>query len=377
MTSKDELRLEPTAAHVSPTLALVLTPLSRNESSLPNFYWTPLFEALKSEGIALAIYQPRRLKVSVPHKRGGRRRIPIVSPLFVFSLLRTAPSAVLSTEYGPHTLMALVAARLMKSKGLIFKEHADSAGLSYVRLLYRRALTALAWGIVANTDAGGRDVKSSLRAHPDRVHRLSLLVPPERSQLMRGAIPLSLQGSVRPIFLYTGRLVELKNVTNILEAAAALRSDGLRFSVRIVGDGPSAAGLVARASELNLDDTVTFTRAVPYDAIGHLYGGCDVFVMPSLADYRSVAVLEAMRFAMPIIDSTGDGNAGDSVIHGLNGLLFDPRDVPALVWAMKQFIDDPTLIKTMGESSARLIADQTPSTAASKLLTLLTQSDPL
>ncbi len=154
---------------------------------------------------------------------------------------------------------------------------------------------------------------------------------------MRGAIPLSLQGSVRPIFLYTGRLVELKNVTNILEAAAALRSDGLRFSVRIVGDGPSAAGLAARASELNLDDTVTFTRAVPYDAIGHLYGGCDVFVMPSLADYRSVAVLEAMRFAMPIIDSTGDGNAGDSVIHGLNGLLFDPRDVPALVWSMKQF----------------------------------------
>ena len=44
-------------------LALVLTPLGRNSSSLPNFYWTPLFDALTSAGIHLAVYQPRRMAI--------------------------------------------------------------------------------------------------------------------------------------------------------------------------------------------------------------------------------------------------------------------------------------------------------------------------
>ena len=66
----------------------------------------------------------------------------------------------------------------------------------------------------------------------------------------------------------------------------------------------------------------SFFRHVPYEGIGHLYAECDVFVMPTLSDYRSVSVLEAMRFGRALIVSRRDGNAGETARHGDNAFLF-------------------------------------------------------
>ncbi len=119
--------------------------------------------------------------------------------------------------------------------------------------------------------------------------------------------------------------------------------------------------------------------SVPYDAIGHVFAYCDVFVLPSLFDYRSVAVLEGMRFGMPIIDSAHDGNADDSVRDGVNGFVFEPTDLSSLTRAMREFIQRPALIEEMGARSAEVIADLTPLSAAEALRHILleiAQDDP-
>ncbi len=362
-----------------PDLALVLTPLGRNRSPLPNFYWTPLFAALNAARISLLVLQPHRTVISVP--RVGRRhrrpatRVPLVSPIFLISLIRARPKFILSTEYGPHTFLALLAARLIGSQGLIFKEHADCAGLSSHRLLYRKLLTSLAQGTVVNTDAARRDVESLLGADPARVHQVPLLVPPMTNQLTQADPSLALTGA-RPVFLFVGRLVEQKNVSALLEASSLLRREGLSFSVWIVGDGPCSSALAQQARDLGLGDTANFAGPVPYDAIGHFYAFSDVFVMPSFRDYRSVAVLEAMRFGKPIIDSSNDGNSGDSVLSSVNGFVFDPTDVRGLAWAMRQFIEQPGLTKEMGTRSAEFMADRTPTSSAEALGSVLLQIAP-
>ena len=353
-------------------LALVLTPLGRNSSSLPNFYWTPLFDALTSAGIHLAVYQPRRMAIWPLRFTRDRSaaKLSVVAPLFVRSLRRFRPTVILSTEYGPHTLIALLTARLIKANGLIFKEHHDCAGISRGRLLYRRFLTRLASGTVVNTDAARIDVETMLGANPIRVHPVTLLAPPMVSDLTRSDLCIHDFGP-RPRFLFVGRLVKAKNANVLLEASRILKEEGMTFSVCIAGDGPDSHELSGRALELGLGKQVAFLGSIRYDAIGHVYASCDVLVMPTLRDYRSVTVLEAMRFAMPIIDSRHDGNACDSVLDGVNGFVFDPTDAVSLAAAMRQFIEQPFLVTEMGNRSASFIADQTPAQAAKVVRELL------
>ena len=362
--------------HPSPSLALVLTRLGRNPTSLAHFYWTPLFAALTRAHVSLLVLQPRRVAFSLPRGRGLRARESLYVSLVFFVLCVsltvsfTRRSFILTSEYGLHTLLALVTARLMGSKGLIFKEHADSDGLSRGRVAYRKVLsTSLAHGTIANTEAAQRDVES-LGSKPARVHRISFLVPPTISQLTHADPGIALIGT-RPVFLFVGQLIERKNLGTLLEASSILKRDGLSFSVMIVGSGPLFSTLAKTTRDLDVADCVSFVPSVRYDSVGHLYAHCDVFVMPSLHDYRSVAVLEAMRFGRPVVDSARDGNAGDTVIDGVNGFIFDPGDVSSLAGAMRQFIERPELVENMGARSAECMADRTPTSAANALRSVL------
>ena len=139
-------------------LALVLTPLGRNNSSLPNFYWTPLFDALTGVGIGLAVYQPRRVTISPVRLPGGRSspKVSLVAPLFVRSLMRFRPTAILSTEYGPHTLFAILAARLLR------------VTVSFLRSIGTvRGCPALGF-CIADSLQSSRPARSSIQTQPEK-----------------------------------------------------------------------------------------------------------------------------------------------------------------------------------------------------------------
>ena len=55
----------------------------------------------------------------------------------------------------------------------------------------------------------------------------------------------------------------------------------------------------------------------------------------------------------PIITTDMPG-CRDTVVVGENGFLVPPRDVEALIAAMRRFIDDPTLVARMGACSRQL-----------------------
>ena len=64
---------------------------------------------------------------------------------------------------------------------------------------------------------------------------------------------------------------------------------------------------------------------VPYQDVAVLYSACDVFVLPTLQDYRSVAVMEAASHGKAILDSKYDGGAMEFVRNGDNGFTFRPK----------------------------------------------------
>lgn len=66
---------------------------------------------------------------------------------------------------------------------------------------------------------------------------------------------------------------------------------------------------------------------------------CNFLILPSYSEGFSMAVLEALAMAKPIV-CTPVGALRDFVIHDRNGFIVNPGDVPALTSVMKRLIRD-------------------------------------
>jgi glycosyltransferase involved in cell wall biosynthesis len=87
-----------------------------------------------------------------------------------------------------------------------------------------------------------------------------------------------------------------------------------------------------------------------------LYGGMDVFVLPSLAECFGIATIEAMATGLPVIASDVGGTA-DIVEPGRNGYITRAGDTADLAAALDGILRDPGTRAAMGAQS-RQIAEQ-------------------
>jgi glycosyltransferase involved in cell wall biosynthesis len=357
--------------------SVIYVSTARNAPSAAAPYRDSFIHALRRNGLPTTVLTPTTKMIGTYPRRtkgyAGARGVP-VSFWFLIDLVRSHARVVISDEYGIVTLLTLLVARILGRPALVFQEHVarNAVPLSAVDICYRRLIGRLASGFLANTTAARDEIVRVLRVDRAKVFQVMTLVPPDRHELCR--VPLTIDPpSTRPLFLFMGQLIVRKNVEAILRASRFLKAQGLAFEVWIGGKGIDEVRLREIASHLRLDDVVRFIGPVPYASIGFVYEACDVFVMPSNADYRSVAVLEAMRFGKPVIDSAQDGNAHDCARDGFNALIFDPGDVRRLAECMRQFIDDPELASIMGARSEKIMDEHTPDSAALALIDVLTR----
>ena len=159
-------------------------------------------------------------------------------------------------------------------------------------------------------------------------------------------------------FLFVGRLSTQKGPSYLVEAVARAheRLQG-RATVVIVGDGEEREALETRVRAEKLDDVVSFRGWLSREDLARCYRESSVFVLPSLDEGRSQAVLEAMACGLAIIATSIEANAG-LVESGVNGLAVPPRDAGALADALATAVDlGPSKVMAMGDASrARAVA---------------------
>jgi colanic acid/amylovoran biosynthesis glycosyltransferase len=144
-----------------------------------------------------------------------------------------------------------------------------------------------------------------------------------------------------------GRMVEKKGHQFTLQALAELRKrrPGLQISFDLVGDGPLLQDLSVEASELGLNDVVTFHGARSHRATLALLRRASVFVLPSVTSGDGdmegipVSLMEAMADGMPVI-STYHSGIPELIDNGVSGLLVPERDASALAGALEYMIDN-------------------------------------
>jgi glycosyltransferase involved in cell wall biosynthesis len=104
------------------------------------------------------------------------------------------------------------------------------------------------------------------------------------------------------------------------------RADRREILLRVYGDGPDLPEARRVAAQLGISPLVEFRGHVPWEEVGEALADADVFVSPSLSDYRSLTGFEALSFGLPILLSRYDGAHGEVVSEGVNGFLIAPDD---------------------------------------------------
>ncbi len=162
--------------------------------------------------------------------------------------------------------------------------------------------------------------------------------------------------------LTVGRLVERKGVVHLVEALAALSRD-VDARLVVIGDGPEAPRIRARAEALGVSERVELRGRMADAALRVAYASADVFVLPAIVDARGdteglgVVLLEAMNFGVPVIASAAGGIV-DIVVDGVTGLLVPPADASKLAAALERVARDGSLGDRLGATGKQFVAER-------------------
>lgn len=128
--------------------------------------------------------------------------------------------------------------------------------------------------------------------------------------------------------IFVGRLTAEKQVEVILEAMTKL-DPALETTFDVVGGGDQRKNLERLTSELGLADRVTFHGRTTDAELRALLSRASLFVIASIAELQSIATMEAMASALPIV--AADAVALPHLVHdGENGYLFEPGNADEL-----------------------------------------------
>lgn len=230
-------------------------------------------------------------------------------------------------------------------KGFEAARRAEREWLTHVRGAYRwlpgRAAMLRASGAIL---AGSRFTLSEIPArHRDRaIYLPENAVDPTR--FGRHAAPPG-PGPLRACFI--GRLVPVKGLDMLLEAAAPLLAAGT-LRLDIVGDGPERAALQAQAG-----GGVTFHGWVAHGQVQDIAANSAVLAFPSIKDFGGGAVLEAMALGLAplVLDYAGPA---ELVTEGTGiKVPMGPRAevVAGLRAALQRMVADPDAVARMGAAA--------------------------
>ncbi len=163
------------------------------------------------------------------------------------------------------------------------------------------------------------------------------------------------------------RLIPRKAVHQVLEVLHDLAEGVSPWILNIYGDGPERPRLEAMSKEFGLKDRVFFHGHIDRSEMAERLASADLFVMPSLWEGMSNAVLEAMACGLPVI-VTKTGGAEELVSD--NGFVITPGDTDELATALGKLIDNPEARRAMGLRSREHAESMSWDKTADKFLEL-------
>lgn len=300
---------------------------------------------------------------SLPLQRGGLN--PVRDFLSFFALLRLIarlrPEIVFTYTIKP-VLYGTLAAWLLRVRkrvalitglGYAFEDaRKDTLLQCLVILMYRQALSHATRVFFQNQD----DLTL--------FYSLGILPKGARATVVNGSgvntvhYAMSSPHSEPVVFLFIGRFLLAKGLREYVQAARLVKRQFPAVIFQVAGwrdkktpdvvpeeefQGWVAEGVIAPLGRL-ADVRPAIVNA-------------SVYVLPSYREGTPRTVLEAMAMGRPIITTDVPG-CRETVINGENGFLVPVRKYKELAEAMIRFIQEPTLIESMGRRSRQIVEEK-------------------
>jgi glycosyltransferase involved in cell wall biosynthesis len=161
-----------------------------------------------------------------------------------------------------------------------------------------------------------------------------------------GRYPFEPTLPAEPRLIVARHLEKNYNVACALRAFARVRASRREATLVVLGGGPEETMLRALATELGIDDAVTFTGYVDNATVPSYFRRASIFLNSSNVDNMPISILEAFAAGLPVV-STNPGGIPVLVANGRSGLLVEREDHAALAAAVLRVLDDPALARQL------------------------------
>lgn len=161
---------------------------------------------------------------------------------------------------------------------------------------------------------------------------------------------LSLAG--KTVLIFVGRLAPQKALPDLLMALQTARKTCPKLHLLLIGDGEERKALENQVRALGLTPHVTFVGNV--DTVQRYLDAADIFVLPSLAEGISNALLEAMTAGLASI-ATAVGGTPEVLEQGACGLVLPPSRPDLFAAAIVGLATNPAEITRLGEAARNRI----------------------
>jgi len=193
--------------------------------------------------------------------------------------------------------------------------------------------SASAW-IAYGTQA--RDYLVSLGARPDRtflafntVETATFAELADAARPMRRELREQHGVSAPRVILYSGNLLDLKGVGDLIEAFARYYERDPGCTLVLVGSGKHRRKYEARVAQLGIGNAVVFAGFVQRDRLPAYYAMADLLAVPSRTDVWGLVINEALACGLPVAASNAAGATADLIRDGENGYVLPSRNPSA------------------------------------------------
>jgi glycosyltransferase involved in cell wall biosynthesis len=153
----------------------------------------------------------------------------------------------------------------------------------------------------------------------------------------------------QPVLIVLGRLAPNKGQQYLVDAAPAILAQFPTAHFVFAGNPDGRAHLDERIRAAGLEDT--FSLIGFRSDVANILRSSDLFVLPSLAEGLSLAIIEALAAGLPVV-ATRVGGAAEIIEEGRNGFLVPPADAGALACAVNRVLSLDAVARSRLRQSA-------------------------
>lgn len=187
--------------------------------------------------------------------------------------------------------------------------------------------------------------KGAYELHQKKIKLSRILTLPNASPFPIGQVPKS--SPLESVNLvWVGRLNEVKRPQIAIRIAKILKAKGVKFNLKIVGDGVQMQDCLKLIADEHLDDNVQMLGIV--DDMSKVYQNADLMIHTSVYEGLPLVFTEANSYGVPII--TTDCMPDNEFIYDReNGIIIDSENPEDFAQEILSIIDNPIIYTQLSD----------------------------